>query len=149
MNTARTSSARSSLQTARHPLAFATCSSYKPFVILILQFSAAKPQSFSKRLPSHPHATPDTYYGAGPFEHKRLGVKEDERKREILAPNVKLRPGVASAPSFSFSFPLLGTLSPFPSRIPCLQSLRAAPPPPSPRQNAGRRLVNLSAPVVS
>jgi hypothetical protein len=32
----------------------------------------------------------------------------DERKIEILAPNVKLRPAVASA------LPWLGTLSPFP-----------------------------------
>lgn len=135
MNTARTSSAQTSLQTTRDPRpcalplahiqTFYSSFHYDP----VIHRCRSTSSHFSKQLLPIPHATPDTYYGAGPFRHKRLRdkmkKKKEERKLEILAPNVNLRPGAASA------LPWFGTLSPFPFSIPLpfKASGLALPPP--------------------
>lgn len=87
VNTARTSSAQTSLQTTRDPRpcalplahiqTFYSSFHYDP----VIHRCRSTSSHFSKQLLPIPHATPDTYYGAGPFRHKRLRDKMKKKKK--------------------------------------------------------------------
>lgn len=119
-------------------LRFTTCSHTKLFFFLsfftfhfdpVIHRCHSRSTYFSKQLLPILMLQPDTYYGAGPFRHKRL--RDKTKRRRTKNRNSRAQRQLTPWGCFCPALPCPGSapLSPFPFSIPlAFQSLRSGTP---------------------
>lgn len=152
INTARTGSAQTSLRTTRHPwpcaLPLAHIQNFFFWSFFTFHFKPvihrchSRSTYFSKQLLPIPMLQPDTYYGAGPFRHKRL--RDKTKRRRTKNRNSRAQRQLTPWGCFCPALPWLGTA--FPVSLlypPCLSKPQVWHPLGKP---PGRNPISLSAP---